>query len=57
MSVTRISNRKLDAISQRMLKNDIPLNRKNWIEVNWMFEGKTEAGLQAEELVEIPRYL
>jgi hypothetical protein len=57
MSITRISNRKLDAISEWMIENDIPLTRENWISVNWMFEGKTEADLEGEEFCQIPRYL
>ena len=39
---------------QWLVKNGFELTRKNWIEANWIFEGKTKDDLQAEELADIP---
>jgi len=49
MSVTPISYRKLEAISEWMLANKLPLTRENWIDINWFVEG--------EDFCAIPRYL
>ena len=60
MSVTPISNQRLDAISQLLLKR----GWENWCSLNWGFD-KSDEEIQAlvegrgdgEELAQIPRYL
>jgi hypothetical protein len=52
LPVTRIRSRKLDAISEWLLANNIPLTRENWIDINWFGE-KTEEDLEGEDLCAI----
>ena len=64
VKVQPISNRRLDGLSEWLLKHGFALNRRNWCELNWGFN-KTDEEIQAlvegrgdgEELAEIPRYL
>jgi hypothetical protein len=64
VKVQPISNRRLDGVSEWLLKHGFALNRRNWCELNWGFN-KTDEEIQAlvegrgdgEELAEIPRYL
>ena len=64
VKVQPISNRRLDGLSEWLLKHGFALNRHNWCELNWGFN-KTDEEIQAlveghgdgEELAKIPRYL
>jgi hypothetical protein len=64
VKVQPISNRRLDRLSEWLLRHGFALNRRNWCELNWGFD-KTHEEIQAlvegrgdgEELAEIPRYL
>jgi|307.fasta_scaffold689429_1 hypothetical protein len=64
VKVQPISNRRLDGLSEWLLKHGFALNRRNWCELNWGFD-KTDEEIQAlvegrgdgEELAEIPRHL
>ena len=64
MKVQPISNRRLDGLSEWLLKHGFALTRRNWCELNWGFD-KTDAEIQAlvegrgegEELAQIPHYL
>jgi hypothetical protein len=64
VKVQPISNRRLDGISQWLLKHGFALTRENWCSLNWGFD-KSDEEIQAlvegrgdgEELGQIPRYL
>jgi len=64
VKVQPISNRRLDGLSEWLLKHGFALTRRNWCELNWGFD-KTDAEIQAlvegrgegEELAQIPHYL
>jgi len=64
VKVQPISNRRLDALSQWLLKRGFALNRRNWCELNWGFD-KTSEEIEnliqgrgdAEALAEIPHFL
>ena len=64
MKVQPISNRRLDGISQWLIKNGFALTRENWCSLNWGFDKSSEE-IQAlvegrgdgEELAQIPRFL
>jgi hypothetical protein len=64
VKVQPISNRRLDALSQWLLKHGFALSRRNWCELNWGFdktseeiENLIEGRGEAEALAEIPRFL
>jgi hypothetical protein len=56
MPVSRFPHRKFDATSEWMLANGIPLNLKNWLEINYWHDVKLSE-LDAEVIAEIPDYL
>ena len=52
----RVRPRKLDRISEWLIKNDIPLTLRNWLEMNYWGDVRL-SDLGAEALAEIPDYL
>jgi hypothetical protein len=49
----RIPPRKLDPICEWLIKNDIPLTLRNWLEVNYWGDVRL-SDLDAEAIAEIP---
>lgn len=54
--MTRISNRKLDPVSEWLVKNNFPLTLKNWLELNYWRDVRLSE-LDAEAMAEIPNFL
>ena len=52
----RIPQRKLDPTSEWLIKNDIPLTLRNWLEMSYWGDVRL-SDLDAEAISEIPDYL
>jgi hypothetical protein len=52
----RFPRRKLDPISELLIKNDIPLTLRNWLEMNYRGDVRL-SDLDAEAIAEIPAFL